>query len=223
MVTAGPTHEKIDPIRFIGNYSSGKMGYAIAEELAERGATVYLVSGPVALNPVHPAIQKIAVTSAEEMYRQAVNLFPKVDGAVMSAAVADFRPVAQANEKVKRGKENYFIELKPNPDIAAKLGTIKTKDQILVGFALETQNERANALDKLKKKGLDFIVLNSLNDAGAGFQTDTNKITIIDKYTKTFNFELKSKRMVAKDIVNHIVLTMEEHLDDHLADVNQSE
>ena len=184
------------------------MGYAIAEELAARGAAVYLVSGPVALRPQHAAIQKIAVTSAHEMYRHSVGLFPKVDGAVMSAAVADFRPVVQASEKVKRGKENYTIELEPNPDIAAELGRMKSMRQVLVGFALETQNEQANAMSKLQKKGLDFIVLNSLNDAGAGFQTDTNKITIIDKYNKFINFELKPKQMVAKDIVDQIEISM---------------
>lgn len=184
------------------------MGYSIAEELAERGAKVILVSGPVALKPKHKLIEKIDVTSAVEMYETSVALFSSVDGAVMSAAVADFRPVVQASEKVKRGKENFNIELQPNPDIAAKLGAIKTAHQVLVGFALETHNERHNAYEKLRKKRLDFIVLNSLNDAGAGFKTDTNKITIINKHTKTFKFELKSKQMVAKDIVDHIELSM---------------
>lgn len=184
------------------------MGYAIAEELADRGANVLLVSGPVNLNPVHTSIKKIAVTSADEMYHQALSLFPNVDGAVMSAAVADYRPVLQSNEKVKRNAANFTIELQPNRDIAAKLGEMKTKHQVLVGFALETQNERANALAKLEKKKLDFIVLNSLNDVGAGFQTDTNKITIIDKHNKTFKFELKPKRMVARDIVDRIEFAM---------------
>ena len=208
LVTAGPTHEKIDPVRFIGNYSSGKMGYAIAEELADRGALVYLISGPVSIPLVNPTIKKISVTSAAEMFEHATHFFPKVDGAVMSAAVADFRPLFQAHQKVKRGKENLIIELQPNPDIAAALGAMKGDHQLLVGFALETDNEYANAWAKLNKKNLDFIVLNSLKDRGAGFQTDTNKITIIDRHNKTFKFELKSKRMVAKDIVDHIVSEM---------------
>lgn len=208
LVTAGPTFEKIDPVRFIGNYSSGKMGYAIAEELANRGAKVYLVSGPVSLNTIHRNIEKIAITSADEMYEQSINLFAKVDCAVMCAAVADYKPVIYSNEKVKREKANITIELQANRDIAAKLGELKNDKQLLVGFALETNNENANATKKLSNKNLDFIVLNSLNDSGAGFQTDTNKITIIDKYNKTFNFELKSKVMVAKDIVDHIICKM---------------
>lgn len=208
LVTAGPTHEKIDPVRFIGNYSSGKMGYAIADELAARGAIVTLVSGPVSIQPKNSNIEKIDVVSAEAMYQQCVDLFPTFDGAVMSAAVADYRPVEQALEKVKRGKENFSIELQPNPDIAARLGQMKTSHQLLVGFALETNNEKVNAFEKLKKKNLDFIVLNSLNDAGAGFQTDTNKITIIDRHNKSFIFELKSKQKVAIDIVDHIIQQM---------------
>ncbi|HKM93947.1 MAG TPA: phosphopantothenoylcysteine decarboxylase [Prolixibacteraceae bacterium] len=208
MVTAGPTHEKIDPVRFIGNYSSGKMGYAIAEELAQRGANVKLISGPVSIQTIHRNIQRIDVVSAEQMYHQCVQHFLASDGAVMCAAVADFKPETEANEKVKRGVENFTLTLKPNPDIAAKMGEMKSQGQLLVGFALETNDERNNALLKIKKKNLDFIVLNSLNDAGAGFQTDTNKITIIDRYNNSLFFELKSKHDVAVDIVDQIILKM---------------
>lgn len=208
LVTAGPTHEKIDPVRFIGNYSSGKMGYAIADELAARGAKVTLVSGPVSIQPKNSNIEKIDVVSAEAMFHQCVSLFPTVDGAVMCAAVADYRPVKQADKKIKRDDKHFTIELQPNPDIAACFGQMKTTHQLLVGFALETNNEKNNAFEKLKRKNLDFIVLNSLNDAGAGFQTDTNKITIIDRHNKSFDFELKSKQKVAIDIVDHIIQQM---------------
>lgn len=205
LVTAGPTFEKIDPVRFIGNYSSGKMAYAIAEELAEQGAQVTLVSGPVSLSTKKQNIKVIRVESAEEMYSESVAAFQHSDGAVMCAAVADFTPVFQADLKTKRGNENWSIELKPTKDIAAQLGRIKTQKQFLVGFALETNNELVNAQKKLTKKNLDFLVLNSLNDKGAGFGVDTNKITIIDKNNNQQNFELKRKREVAKDIVEKIV------------------
>jgi phosphopantothenoylcysteine decarboxylase / phosphopantothenate---cysteine ligase len=208
LVTAGPTHEKIDPVRFIGNYSSGKMGFAVADELANRGARVILIAGPVSIKTINPAIERINVTSAEEMNSECLNYFSSVNGAVMCAAVADFTPVVKANQKVKRGEGNIMIELKPNPDIAAGLGKLKTEKQILVGFALETNDEDKNAASKLVKKNLDFIVLNSLNDPGAGFQTDTNKITIIDKHNNFFKFELKSKIQVAIDIVDRMIVEM---------------
>jgi len=181
------------------------MGFAIAEELASRGAKVHLIAGPVQLKTVDKNIYRIDVVSAIEMCEKCKSLFPSVDGAVMCAAVADYMPVEKADIKLKRGEGNFTIELKPTPDIAAGLGKMKTKNQFLVGFALETNNERENALLKLKKKNLDFIVLNSLNDPGAGFQTDTNKITIIDKHNNLLNFELKTKENVAVDIVDRIV------------------
>jgi len=205
LVTAGPTYEKIDPVRFIGNFSSGKMGFALAEELAEQGADVVLVSGPVSLTTRHPAITRIDVESAKEMYDAAVQAFKNADGAIMCAAVADFTLKEKLNQKTKRGNENWNLELTPTKDIAAELGRLKSEDQLLVGFALETNNERANALQKLKKKNLDFIVLNSLNDQGAGFGGNTNKITILEKGNKIQDFELKSKDEVARDIVAKIV------------------
>lgn len=180
------------------------MGYAIAEELAEQGAEVILVSGPVTVYAKNQRIKVIRVESAGEMHAACVEHFPACDGAVMSAAVADFTPLNPEKQKTKRGKQNWQIELKPTKDIAAELGEMKKKNQILVGFALETTNEKANAQKKLEKKNLDFIVLNSLNDAGAGFGVDTNKITIIGKNNKTVPFELKSKREVASDIVDMI-------------------
>ncbi len=205
LVTAGPTYEKIDPVRFIGNYSSGKMGYAIAEELCNQGALVTLVSGPVSVTTKNKNINVLLVESANEMYAECTKVFNTCDGAVMCAAVADFTPVHTDSEKTKRGKNNWNIELKPTKDIAAELGILKTNKQLLVGFALETNNELLNAQGKLKKKNLDFIVLNSLKDAGAGFGVDTNKITIVDKGNNQQNFELKSKTKVAKDIVAKMV------------------
>jgi phosphopantothenoylcysteine decarboxylase/phosphopantothenate--cysteine ligase len=204
LVTAGPTFEKIDPVRFIGNYSSGKMGYAIAEQLADQGANVVLVSGPVSIATKHPKIKLVKVESADEMFEECMAHFPNSDGAVMCAAVADFTPVVVENKKTKRGKSNWNLELKPTRDIAQALGDVKTEKQILVGFALETSDEIENARLKLIKKNLDFIVLNSLNDTGAGFQVDTNKITIIDKDNNQQFFELKSKNEVAVDIVGKI-------------------
>jgi phosphopantothenoylcysteine decarboxylase/phosphopantothenate--cysteine ligase len=182
------------------------MGFAIAEELASRGATVFLVTGPVSLTTNSKNIHRIDVTSAVEMNEHCLRLFPAIDGAVMCAAVADYAPVVTADQKIKRDEGNMTIELKPNPDIAAGLGKIKTDNQLLVGFALETNDETTHALSKLKKKNLDFIVLNSLNDPGAGFQTNTNKITIIDKHNNSFNFELKAKDKVAKDIVDRMII-----------------
>lgn len=203
MITAGPTYEKIDPVRFIGNYSSGKMGYALAECCAERGAEVILVSGPVSITEKHPNIRKISVESAEEMYQAAVREFTGSDAAILCAAVADFTPESQSEQKIKREKEDLVLRLKPTHDIAAALGKLKKENQIMVGFALETNDEVEHAKDKLERKNLDFIVLNSLNDKGAGFRYDTNKITIIDKNSVT-EFPLKDKKEVAADIINHL-------------------
>ena len=203
LVTAGPTYEKIDPVRFIGNYSSGKMGFAIAEECAAQGAEVTLIAGPVSMECKNPGIKRVDVESACEMYDAAMQAFPSCDVAVLSAAVADYRPTQCAPVKMKRTADDMFIELTPNSDIAASLGAVKNENQLLVGFALETDNAEENARLKLQKKNLDFIVLNSLEDKGAGFACDTNKVTIIDKQGKS-DFPLKSKKDVAKDIVAHI-------------------
>jgi len=205
LVTAGPTYEKIDPVRFVGNYSSGKMGFAIAEELANCGARVILVSGPVALSAYNAGITTLKVSSAAQMYDLCIKYFPECNGAVMSAAVADYTPESTGSAKLKRNDKDFTLNLIPTRDIAAALGTIKRADQILVGFALETDNELQNASIKLARKNLDFIVLNSLNDKGAGFGTDTNKITIIERDNNTESFELKSKRDVAKDIVEKMI------------------
>lgn len=203
LITAGPTYEKIDPVRFIGNYSSGKMGFAIAQECASRGAEVFLVTGPTALNITHPNINRIDVESANEMYNASINIFPEMDVAILSAAVADYRPSQQEDKKIKRNDmQEISITLTPNPDIAAALGKIKRSNQITIGFALETNDEENNAKKKIEKKRFDFIVLNSLNDAGAGFGVDTNKVTIISKEGDKTIFNLKSKLEVAKDIIN---------------------
>ena len=204
VVTAGPTYEKIDPVRFIGNYSSGKMGLAIAEEFAGRGAEVVLVCGPVNLKTSHPAIRRVDVESAAQMYEVTSKEFVNSDVAVLSAAVADFTPKEKADHKIKRGKDDLLLELLPTKDIAAELGRIKTASQLLVGFALETNDEEVNALSKMQRKNLDMIVLNSLNDKGAGFSVDTNKVTIMDKAGNKTVYELKTKVEVAKDIVDQI-------------------
>ncbi|WP_270542849.1 bifunctional phosphopantothenoylcysteine decarboxylase/phosphopantothenate--cysteine ligase CoaBC [Butyricimonas paravirosa] len=204
VVTAGPTYEKIDPVRFIGNYSSGKMGLAIAEELAGRGAEVVLVCGPVNLKTSHPAIRRVDVESAAQMYEVTSKEFVNSDVAVLSAAVADFTPKEKADHKIKRGKDDLLLELLATKDIAAELGRIKTVSQLLVGFALETNDEEMNALSKMQRKNLDMIVLNSLNDKGAGFSVDTNKVTILDKAGDKTVYELKTKVEVAKDIVDQI-------------------
>ena len=203
LITAGPTYEKIDPVRFIGNYSSGKMGFAIAAECARRGADVTLLAGPVSLPTPHPSIKRIDVESAREMCDVAVEQFPLCDAAILSAAVADYRPAVQATSKIKRTGDGMSIELEANPDIAATLGKSKRDEQRLVGFALETNDAEDNARLKLKKKNLDFIVLNSLEDKGAGFSCDTNKVTIIDAKGKS-EYPLKSKADVAKDVVAHL-------------------
>ena len=203
LITAGPTYEKIDPVRFIGNYSSGKMGFALAEECARRGAEVVLVAGPVSLKVNHPHIRRIDVESAEEMYNASVKEFPGMDAAILCAAVADFRPSEQYSQKVKRGEDLLTISLVPNKDIAASLGKMKKANQLLIGFALETNDEETNALKKMAKKNLDYIVLNSLNDAGAGFKYDTNKVSILKKNGDRTDFGLKSKYEVASDIIDH--------------------
>jgi phosphopantothenoylcysteine decarboxylase/phosphopantothenate--cysteine ligase len=193
----------MDPVRFIGNYSSGKMGYALAEECAQRGAEVILISGPVQLKTTHPGIQVIEVESAKEMYEAATQAYPQADAAILCAAVADFTPEHIAEQKIKREGDDLVIRLKPTQDIAATLGKMKKKGQLLVGFALETHNEQQNAQAKLQRKNFDFIVLNSLNDKGAGFRCDTNKITIIDKDGQE-NYPLKPKTEVANDIINRL-------------------
>ena len=208
LITAGPTYEKIDPVRFIGNYSSGKMGYALAEECAKRGWEVELVSGPTKLEVKHPNIHRTDVESAKQMYESATSLFPSCDAAIMCAAVADFTVASVAGEKIKRGESGLELNLVPTQDIAAALGAQKRTDQRLVGFALETANELAHAQEKLCRKKLDFIVLNSLNDAGAGFQHDTNKVTIIPASGAPVPFELKSKTEVAKDIIDYLVTSL---------------
>lgn len=204
LITAGPTHEKIDPVRFIGNYSSGKMGFAIAEELAHRGALVTLITGPVNLLAQHKNITQINITSAQEMFEQCQIHFKDHDAAIMAAAVADYTPKQSASQKLKKQTEHLHLELKPTIDIAFELGKIKKQNQIMVGFALETNNEMSNAAKKLEKKNLDFIVLNSLNDSGAGFQHNTNKITIITRNGENIPFKLKAKTEVAVDIANQL-------------------
>ena len=204
LITAGPTYEKIDPVRFIGNYSSGKMGFALAETCAEQGADVTLVSGPVMLQTNHPNIHRIDVESANEMYEAATKHFPKADITILCAAVADFTPKSTADKKIKRKGDDLTIMLQPTQDIAAALGATKKKKQVLVGFALETDNELNNAKDKMKRKNFDFIVLNSLQDKGAGFRVDTNKVTIIDKHNGITAYDTKSKKEVANDIIEAI-------------------
>ncbi len=204
LVTAGPTYEAIDPVRFIGNHSSGKMGIAIAEEMKHRGADVTLVLGPSKI-AVSKNIKVINVTSANEMYDACINTFSKTDIAVMSAAVADYTPVKIATKKIKKTENTLAIELTQTKDILNHLGQIKKAKQVVVGFALETNNEKENALKKLQTKNADMIVLNSLNDAGAGFGHDTNKIIIFDKQGHEYHFETKSKKELAKDIVDSII------------------
>ena len=205
LVTAGPTYEAIDPVRFIGNHSSGKMGFAIAEEFANQGAEVTLVCGPNSLKTINKNINRVDITSADELFNASHKAFKNVDIAILSAAVADYKPSKTASQKIKKSNGTKVIDLIPTKDTLAELGKLKTKKQLLIGFALETENEIENAKLKIKKKNLDLIVLNSLKDKGAGFKTDTNKITIIDKYNKIIKFELKSKEDVAKDILKMIL------------------
>jgi phosphopantothenoylcysteine decarboxylase/phosphopantothenate--cysteine ligase len=205
LITAGPTHEKIDPVRFISNYSTGKMGFAIAESCARNGAQVLLVSGPVNLRPVHPNIKLYNVTSAAEMASRCFSLFDKCDAGILTAAVADFTPSHRSPQKMKSSGKTWLLELEPTRDIAAELGKLKKPGQVLAGFALETQDELDNARVKLKRKNFDFIMLNSLNDKGAGFGYDTNKVSILEKDNNIRIFELKSKKEVAEDIVDKLV------------------
>jgi phosphopantothenoylcysteine decarboxylase/phosphopantothenate--cysteine ligase len=210
LITAGPTYERIDPVRFIGNFSSGKMGFALAEECASRGAEVLLITGPTALSLSHPNIRRVDVESAHEMYDAAIKTFPEMDAAILSAAVADYRPAQWTDEKIKRREgEEITITLTPNPDIAASLGKIRKPHQLIIGFALETSNEESNAGRKMEKKNFDFIVLNSLQDKGAGFGYDTNKVTILSRKGEKHSFELKTKREVAKDIIDTAFTTFE--------------
>ena len=206
MITAGPTYEKIDPVRFIGNYSSGKMGFALAEECADRGAEVTLIAGPTSLKTVNGKINRINVESAQQMYDAAVENSPSADVQILCAAVADYRPSVTADKKIKREKTGEMtLTLVPNPDIAAALGKIKRENQVNVGFALETNDEATNAKDKCARKNFDFIVMNSLKDKGAGFQVDTNKITIFTAGGDVFEYPLKTKKEVAADIVDAVV------------------
>jgi phosphopantothenoylcysteine decarboxylase / phosphopantothenate---cysteine ligase len=204
LVTAGPTYEAIDPVRFIGNHSSGKMGFAIADQLATMGADVTLVAGPTTQKSHQPGVKRIDVTSAAEMLDACLQYYKYSKACIMCAAVADFTPVTVSAQKIKKQDADLNIELKKTTDILKTLGEQKRNGQILVGFALETNNEEDNAVEKLKKKNLDFIVLNSLNDKGAGFKTDTNKITIIDRKLQKTVFDLKDKHEVAKDICNKV-------------------
>ncbi len=206
LITAGPTHEPIDPVRFIGNRSTGKMGIALAEVAHKEGAKVTLVLGPTALSPNHPAIEVIRVQTAEEMYQATVGAFTKrvIDVAILAAAVSDYTPKTKSTVKIKKKSSDLTLELQKTKDILKHLGSIKQSEQILVGFALETNNELEHAQQKLIRKNLDFIVLNSLRDKGAGFMHNTNKITILDKYNNIQRFELKSKQAVAQDIVQKI-------------------
>jgi phosphopantothenoylcysteine decarboxylase/phosphopantothenate--cysteine ligase len=204
LITAGPTYEKIDPVRYIGNYSSGKMGFALAEACAQRGAIVTLVTGPVALTLQHKNIERINVDTAEEMHKIVMSRFGDVDGAILCAAVADFTPVTRAASKIKREKENLILELEPTKDIAVSIGKIKKPEQFIVGFALETDDEEKNAIAKMERKNFDFIVLNSLHDPNSCFGFDTNKVTILHRSGLKKAFELKSKLDVADDILKEI-------------------
>jgi phosphopantothenoylcysteine decarboxylase / phosphopantothenate---cysteine ligase len=205
IVTAGPTYEAIDPVRFIGNHSSGKMGLALAEELYARGCEVTMIAGPGTSKSPFKEIETVSVTSAEEMYTAATTAFAGADIAVMSAAVADYKPAAKADQKIKKKEDTLTLQMVKTPDILKAIGGSKKKHQLVVGFALETTNERAFAIDKLKAKNADMIVLNSLNDPGAGFGTDTNKVTVFDKDGNEHDFPSKSKKEVAADIVDLII------------------
>jgi len=205
LVTAGPTYEAIDPVRFIGNHSSGKMGFAIANELAKQGANVTLVTGPTGQHTQQKHITRIDVTTAAEMLDACLQYFETTDACIMSAAVADYTPITVATQKIKKQEDSFCIDLKKTTDILKVLGERKRSNQLLVGFALETQNEEQNAIDKLHKKNLDLIILNSLNDDGAGFKLDTNKITMIDRSLEKTTFDTKSKAEVAADICQKLI------------------
>lgn len=205
LVTAGPTFEHIDPVRFIGNHSSGKMGIAIAETLADQGAVVELVLGPTSLKTAHPGVNTTTVTAAQDMYDACARFFPETDIAVLAAAVADYRPAQVSDVKIKKKEDNLVVDLVKTVDIAATLGSAKKPGQYMIGFALETNDEEANALSKMKRKNFDFVVLNSLRDSGAGFGHDTNKVTILHRDGRKKAFDLKSKSAVAADIVQEIL------------------
>lgn len=207
MITAGPTYEKIDPVRFIGNYSSGKMGFALAEECARRGAIVTLIAGPVSLETTHPNIKRIDIESCQEMFDAANEAFGTCDAAILCAAVADFKPSTIADKKIKREGEDLIMKLNPTKDIAASLGMRKKENQILVGFALETNNELSNAQKKLKRKNLNFIVLNSLQNEGTCFRFDNNKISIISE-DGIKDYPVKTKKDVAKDIIDNLCVRL---------------
>lgn len=210
LVTAGPTHEKIDPVRFIGNHSSGKMGFAIAEAFAAHGAKVQLVTGPSLQETRAVGVHVIRVTSAGEMFEMCSDLIEQMNIAVFNAAVSDYTPVTTSDKKVKRGDEEWSIRLKPTRDIAAEMGKRKHAGQLLVGFALETNDEMENALRKLENKNLDLVVINSLQDSGAGFATDTNKVTMADRQGNIYNYDLKPKAQVAADLVERVIKMMED-------------
>ena len=205
LLTAGPTYEPLDPVRFLGNRSTGKMGYALAEAFAEVGAEVTLVSGPVALAaPASPRIRTVRVETAQQMYEAAVQVAPVADVWVFAAAVADYRPAVVEPEKIKKAGDTLTLELVKNVDIAATLGQMKRAEQFAVGFALETTNELAHALGKLQRKNFDLVVLNSLRDAGAGFGHDTNKVAVLDRAGQVLNFELQAKTELARELVQLI-------------------
>lgn len=205
LITAGPTYERIDPVRFIGNHSTGKMGFALAEAFADRGFDVLLIAGPVHIVTVNPAIKRIDVVSADDMYRAVMQHFAESDVGVFCAAVADFTPTVAADHKIKRKTDDLVIKLKPTQDIAAAAGRQKRQGQFIVGFALETDDEEANAVDKMQRKNLDMIVLNSLNDQGAGFGYDTNKVTVIERNGQRTDLPLQSKTEIARRIVEAVV------------------
>jgi phosphopantothenoylcysteine decarboxylase / phosphopantothenate---cysteine ligase len=209
LITAGPTHEAIDPVRYLGNHSSGKMGFALAEEAALRGASVTLISGPTAIMTNNPNITLVNVVNAQQMYEACHTAFTKSDIIIMAAAVADYKPKKVAENKIKKSDQSLLLELESTKDILKSLGKIKTEDQILVGFALETENREQNALKKLNEKNLDFVVLNSSNEPGSGFGHDTNKVTIIQKNGLIKEFSLRSKRDVASDIFNSLDFILE--------------
>jgi phosphopantothenoylcysteine decarboxylase/phosphopantothenate--cysteine ligase len=210
LVTAGPTHENIDPVRFIGNHSSGKMGFAIAEAFAAEGAEVHLVTGPVALETHAAGVEVVRVTSAGEMFERCSELMDRMDIAVFNAAVSDYTPASVSGKKVKRGTGEWTIQLKPTKDIAAEMGGRKSEGQVLVGFALETDNEEEHARQKLEKKNLDLVVLNSMRDSGAGFGTETNRVTMIDRMGNVEKYELKPKAQVAVDLVQRVLKILED-------------
>jgi phosphopantothenoylcysteine decarboxylase/phosphopantothenate--cysteine ligase len=205
MITAGPTYEAIDPVRFIGNHSSGKMGFALAEACAELGAHVTLITGPVSISSVNPLIERINIVTANEMHQMCKQYYKVADIIIMAAAVADYTISKPAENKIKKSKGNTTLELIPTIDILAEIGKLKTRKQTLIGFALETNNETDNALQKLHNKNLDFIVLNSLKDDGAGFAHDTNKVSIFDKKGKVQHFDKKPKTEIARDIINYVL------------------